>query len=173
MRYDSSLRRAIVKSLLLGAALLSGCASFNGHGLIPGKSVPAEVEALMGPPAMRVVRDSGESLWYYPRQPTGLQTFVVRFSPAGVVQDIEQRLTEQNLQKLVPGATTTTEARELLGPPWRSSHNFLQHRDVWDYRMYNASQLEHNLHVQFSDDGLLREVVFIEDRKVSGSRGKR
>jgi hypothetical protein len=169
------LRRAIVNSLLLGAALLvSGCASFDGHGLVAGKSVPADVEALMGPPVLRLTRDSGESLWYYPRQPTGLQTFVVRFSPAGVMQDIEQRLTEQNLQKLVPGATTTTEARELLGPPWRSSHNFLQHRDVWDYRMYNASQLEYNLHVQFSADGLLREVVFIEDRKVSGaSRGKR
>ena len=174
MRYDSSLRSAIVNSLLLGAALLSGCASFSGRGLVPGQSVAADVEALMGPPAVRLLRDSGESLWYYPRQPTGLQTFVVRFSPKGVMQDIEQRLTEQNLQKLVPGATTTTEARELLGPPWRTSHNFIQHRDVWDYRMYNAAQLEYNLHVQFSGDGLLREVVFLEDRKVSGSsRGRK
>jgi hypothetical protein len=154
--------------------LLAGCASFNGHGLIPGRSLPADVEALMGTPAERLVRDNGENLWYYPRQPTGLQTFVVRFSPEGVMQDIEQRLTEQNLVKLVPGSTTARDARELLGPPWRTSHNFIRHRDVWDYRMYNAVRQEYNLYVQFSDDGLLREVVFLEDRKVSGSsRGKK
>src|SRR5882757_9956345 len=104
MRTDSSLRHAIVNFLFVGTALLSGCASFSGHGLIPGQSRPADVEALMGPPAERVLRDGGESFWYYPRQPTGLQTFVVRFSPEGVMQDIEQRLTEQNLAKLMPGA---------------------------------------------------------------------
>jgi len=168
MRFHSSL------SCLIVIGLVSGCASFNGHGLVPGQSRPADVEALMGPPAERVVRDGGETFWYYPRQPTGLQTFVVRFSPEGVMQDIEQRLTEQNLVKLVPGSTTARDARELLGPPWRTSRNYIQHRDVWDYRMYNLSRIEYNLYVQFSDDGLLREVVFLEDRKVSGSgRGKR
>lgn len=171
MRFHSSLSCLIVIGLVCH---VSGCASFNGHGLVPGQSRPSNVEALMGPPAERVVRDNGESFWYYPRQPTGLQTFVVRFSREGVMQDIEQRLTEQNLAKLVPGATTTKDARELLGPPWRTSHNYIQHRDVWDYRMYNLSRIEYNLYVQFSDDGLLREVVFLEDRKASGSsRGKR
>jgi hypothetical protein len=168
------MRCASLNAIVVALSLLAGCASLNGHGLVPGKSVPADVQALMGPPAERVERDSGESLWYYPRQPSGLQCFVVRFSREGVLLDIEQRLTERNLAKLVPDATTAREARELLGPPWRSAHNFLKDRDVWDYRMYNAAQLEYNLHVQFSSDGLLREVVFIEDRKVSGApRGRR
>jgi outer membrane protein assembly factor BamE (lipoprotein component of BamABCDE complex) len=155
---------------MIGLLLLAGCASFSGRGLVPGKSVPAEVEALMGTPAERLVRENGESFWYYPRQPTGLQTFVVRFSPDGVMQDIEQRLTERNLARLVPGITTAKEVRELLGPPWRSARNFLNDRDCWDYRMYNASQLEYNLSVQFSDDGLVREVVFLQDYRVSGVR---
>jgi hypothetical protein len=149
--------------------LLSGCASFNGYGLKPGSSTAAEVEALMGAPAERAAAADGGSVWYYPRQPTGLQTFAVSIGPDGVLRGIDQRLTEKNLKFLVPGVTTMKETRELLGPPWRSARNFLGDRDCWDYRMYNAVQIEYNLSVQFSDDGLVREVVFLEDRKVSGS----
>ena len=36
--------------------------------------------------------------------------------------------------------------------------------------MYNAAQAEFKLTVQFSDDGLVREVVFLEDYKLSGRR---
>lgn len=167
MRFHSSLSRLV----LLG--LVSGCASFNGYGLKPGSSTAAEVEALMGAPAEKIATADGDSVWYYPRQPTGLQTFAVRIGPDGVMRGIEQRLTEQNLKRLVPGVTTMKEARELLGPPWRSARNFLDDRDCWDYRMYNAVQAEFKLSVQFSDDGLVREVVFLEEYKPSGRRGTR
>ena len=164
MRFEFSLSGAIV------IALLSGCASFNGRGLVPGSASAADVEARMGPPAERIVESDGDSVWYYPRQPTGLQTFAVRIGPDGVLRGIEQRLTEQNLKLLVPGVTTMKEARALLGPPWRSARNFMADRDCWDYRMYNAAQAEFKLTVQFSDDGLVREVVFLEDYKLSGRR---
>jgi hypothetical protein len=163
MRFHSSLTHLIV------IGLVSGCASFNGYGLKPGSSSAADVEALMGTPAERLAAGGGESVWYYPRQPAGLQTFAVRIGPDGVMRGIEQRLTERNLKLLVPGITTLQETRALLGPPWRGARNFLNDRDCWDYRMYNAAQIEYILSVQFSDDGLLREVVFLEDRKVSGS----
>jgi len=163
MRFHSSLR------LLIVTGLVSGCTSFNGYGLKPGSSTAADVQALMGVPAEKVAAANGDSVWYYPRQPTGLHTYAVRIGPDGVMRGIDQRLTEKNLQHLVPGVTTMKETRELLGPPWRSARNFLGDRDCWDYRMYNAAQIEYNLSVQFSDDGLVREVVFLEDRKVSGS----
>jgi hypothetical protein len=163
MRFHSSL------SLLIVLGLVSGCASFNGYGLKPGSSTASDVEALMGAPAEKLAAAGGESVWYYPRQPTGLHTYAVRIGPDGVMRGIEQRLTEKNLRLLVPGVTTVQETRALLGPPWRSARNFQNDRDCWDYRMYNAAQIEHILSVQFSDDGLLREAVFLEDRKVSGS----
>jgi hypothetical protein len=141
---------------------------------VPGVSSAADVEALMGPPAEKVlVAADGEEVWFYPRQPTGLHTFAVRMGPDKVMRGIEQRLTEQNMQQLVPGRTTAKETRELFGPPWRSARNFLGDRDCWDYRMYNVVQVEYILSVQFSDDGLLREVVFLQDYKTSGRRGKR
>jgi len=128
----------------------------------------------MGPPAEKVmVAADGEQVWFYPRQPSGLHSFAVRMGPDNVLRGIEQRLTEQNMRQLVPGLTTAKETRNLFGPPWRSARNFMGDRDCWDYRMYNAVQQEYILSVQFSDDGLLREVVFLQDYKPSGKRGSR
>ena len=168
---DSSLRTALVKFLLFAAFLLPGCASFDGRGLEPGKSFAADVEATMGRPAEKISAANGDSLWYYPRSEYGLQTFAVRISVDGVVRDIDQRLTMRNLRKLVAGVTTSQEAREVLGPPLRVSRNERLGRDVWEYRMYNDVQIEHNLAVQFSADGLLREVVLLRDlrNEVCGS----
>jgi hypothetical protein len=163
-------------ALLLCAATLlaAGCASFNGRGLVPGVSRAADVEALMGPPAEKVlVAADGEEVWFYPRQPTGLHTFAVRMGPDDVMRGIEQRLTELNVKKLNLGRTTAKETRDLLGPPWRSARNFLDDRDCWDYRMYNAAQHEYILSVQFDDDRILREVVFLQDNKTSGRWGTR
>lgn len=162
-------------AILCATALLAGCASFDGRGLVPGKSLAADVEAQMGTPAERLTEPGGDSVWYYPRQPAGLQTFAVRFSKDGVLRAIEQRLTVDNLARLAPGVTTAKEARALLGPPWRTSHNFLKDRDVWDYRMYNAVQVEHNLSVQFSADGLVQEVLLMRDyrNEPGGMKGSR
>ena len=171
MRCNTGVNIRIVEIAFLAAILLEACASFDGRGLVPGKSVAADVTALMGPPSEQVAAANGDRIWYYPRQPTGLQTFAVRISPDGVMREIDQRLTEQNLGKLVPGVTTAKETRELLGPPWRTSHNFMRDRDVWDYRMYNDARAEHNLSVQFSADGLVREVMLLRDfRNEPGGR---
>jgi hypothetical protein len=160
-------------ALLLAAALLQGCASFDGRGLVPGKSTAAEVEALMGVPAERITVAGGDSVWFYPRQPAGLRTYAARLSPEGVLRDIDQRLTEENLKKIAIDATTAREVRELLGPPWRTTHLALSDRDAWDYRMYNSVQWEYILSVMFSSDGRVREVVMLRDYKVSGKgRGK-
>ena len=160
-------------SLAALALLMAGCASIDGAGLVPGSATAADVERTMGAPAEKIPLAGGDAVWFYPRQPTGLRSYAVTLSGDGRLRSIEQRLTEQNLKLLVPGITTMKDARALLGPPWRSARNFLNDRDCWDYRMYNAVQAEFKLSVQFSDDGLLREVIFLEDYKVSGRGGKR
>ncbi len=165
MQSDSSLRTAIVKSVLLAAFLLPGCASYNGAGLVAGTSRAGDVEALMGPPTEKIAAANGDSVWFYPRSPAGLHTYAVRISPDGVMREFSQRLTEDNLKYLVAGQTTTKETRELFGPPWRIIRFERQQRDVWDYRMYNSVQVEYILSVQFSGDGLVREVLFMRDQR--------
>ncbi len=149
-------------AVLAAGAVAAGCASYDGRSLVPGKSVAADVEALMGPPAERLTV-AGESVWFYPRNPGGLHTYAVRFAPDGTVRAVEQRLTEDNLRHLVAGVSTKREVRELLGPPMQVIRMERQQRDVWGYRMYNAVQVEHELYVQFSNDGLVREVLLLRD----------
>ena len=119
----------------------------------------------MGAPAERIPAAGGDTVWFYPRNPFGLHTYAARIGSDGVLRGIDQRLTVENMHKLLLGSTTAKEVRELLGPPWRVSRLERQQRDVWEYYMYNAVQVEHNLYVQFSGDGVVREVLLLRDLK--------
>ena len=165
------IRVALLLPLLL--LVLAGCASYGGRGLTPGASSAVDVEALMGPAAEKVALPGGESVWFYPRQPYGLQTFAATISADGRLLDLEQRLTVQNVAKLLPGTATRADARALFGPPWRTSRLAISGREAWDYRMYNAVQAEYILTLQFSEDGVLRETLMLEDYKPSGKFWRR
>lgn len=143
--------------------VLAGCASNNGRGLVPGQSTAKEVEALMGAPADRITVAGGDTVWYYPRQPTGRETYAVRLTPAGVMRSIDQVLNEENLKNIAAGVTTAKQAREILGPPWRTSRNERMGREVWEYYMLNATQWDYFLYVQLSGDGIVREVMMLKD----------
>ena len=155
----------------LGAALLAGCASYDGRGLVAGKATTADVEALMGRPAERVAKPDGGSVLYYPRGPAGRQSYAVLLGPDGRLQTIEQRLTDASLAKIVLGTTTAPEVRELLGPPPTTSSLPRLGRDVWEYKM-GDSALPFVLWVQFSADGIVREVFKAKDQEIEGKSGR-
>lgn len=117
----------------------------------------------MGTPADKVALSAGESVWFYPRQPFGRRMLAVRLGPDGVVRGVEQRLTPENVRKLVPGTTQAKDVRELLGPPWRVARLERQHRDVWEYAIYDLRGFEYVLYVQLSGEGVVREVLMLRD----------
>ena len=158
--------------VLASGALLAGCASFNGSSLVPGASTAAQAEALMGPPAQQLSLPNGDTAIYFSRLPQGRAMYVVTVGPDGVMKSIEQRLTPQNLTRLVPGTWTSKEVRELFGPPGNSVRFARQQREVWSYRYYPDYE-RRIIHVQFSDDGVVREVLDMNDdvrRKGPGGR---
>lgn len=147
------------------AVLLSACASYSGSSLIAGVSTTAEVEALMGKPAERVQTSGGGGVFYYPRGPVGRETYAVLIGADGKVQRVEQRLTDANIGKLVLGTTTVREVRELFGPPAATTHYARLERDVWEYPM-DPVYRPYVLTVQFSADGIVREVFKMTDYEV-------
>ena len=165
-------------AITLVAALFSGCASYDGRGLVPGQSSAKDVEALMGAPKERVTIAGGDSVWFYPRNPFGLETYAARISPQGTLVSLDQRLTVENLGKLRIGTSTSKDVRELLGPPWRVTHAAFQRLEVWHYRMDNGYLIEHNLSVLISPDLVVRQVLLIRDPKYDlgapndGGRGR-
>lgn len=105
--------RAAIGAALV-AALSAGCASFDGRGLVPGKSTAAEVRALMGTPADSLALPGGSTALYFSRLPEGRAMFVAMIGSEGVLLALEQRLTRENIAKLVPGTSTAKEVREVL-----------------------------------------------------------
>ena len=164
------------KQIAAGVALLllAGCASLDGRGLVPGKSTTNDVVALMGEPAQRLTVADGDTVLYYPHGPAGLQTYAVHVSTSGVMQSIDQLLKVENLKKLVSGVSTTAQVREDFGPPGFITRFDRLQRDIWQYRMWGASQEPHYLYVQFSYDGIVREVLFLKDynKEPGGTGGK-
>lgn len=147
----------------LALLLATGCASYDGAGLVPGQSDARKVEEIMGPPKERLTLAGGETIWFYPHGPFGLTTYAVRLTPGGVVQSVDQVLTYENIARLKPGETTSRQVREILGPPSGGTHLDRQQRDVWFYPVQNQIQVRHHLFVQFSSDGIVREVLIVRD----------
>src|SRR5438105_9593017 len=150
--------------LLLVAILVAGCASFDGRGLAPGQSTSGDVERVMGAPAER--RQVGGETWlYYPRQPFGRKTFVARVGADGRLVALEQRLTDENVAKIVPNTTRAEQVRELLGPPWAAGHYANLDRNVWTWHMrhFGDPGIPVQLNVQMSPDGVVREVYILDE----------
>ena len=161
------------KTALIVALMLQGCAAYDGRGLVAGTSTATDVERVMGAPAERLASTTGDTVWFYPRGPFGRHTYAVSVAPNGVVRGIEQTLTVRNIERIVAGTSTTKDIRTIFGPPTRVTRNHMGDRSVWEYRMFNQIQIPYNLFVQFSDDGIVREVLFLRDpsQDMPGPRG--
>jgi hypothetical protein len=150
--------------MMVGALLLGGCAGFDGRGLTPGQSTSNEVDALMGPAADKRVRPGGETWLYYPRQPYGLTNYVARIGQDGKLIAVEQRLTDENVARIERGKSTAESVRELLGPPYKVWNFPRMEREILEYRMRSlSSTVPYGLYVQFSPDGIAREVFMESD----------
>lgn len=159
-------------AVVCATLLAGGCASFDGHGLVPGASTGAQVEALMGKPDARVANPAGGSVLFFTRNPKGRHNFAVTLGPDGVMRGIEQRLTRASIDKLMAGKTTSKEVRELFGPPdpYAVAYLPLKQRDVWEYRWLEIDD-KRILWVQFSADGILREVINTHDYEADEPTG--
>ena len=149
------------------ALALAGCAGFSGRGLVAGQSSGEEVEALMGPAAETRQDPGGETVRYYSRLPYGREMYAARIGIDGKLLALEQRLTDGNVAKLRPGITREQDVRTLIGPPYRVDAFRRLEREVWTYKMYSGGFSPKDLYVQFSRDGIVREVMLMDDPQYS------
>jgi hypothetical protein len=159
--------RALV--LLLGM-VSAGCASFDGRGLVAGRSTLADVESVMGAAADKRRGAGGETVYYYPRQPFGYATYAARIAPDGKLIALEQRLTTENMDKLKPGVTRAEEVLDLLGPPYRPMKQATSGEEIWTYPFrVPGFPMPRWFLAHISPDGVLREKNMIDDPTRGGS----
>lgn len=152
-----------MRHLLLCAAVVGGCATYSGSGLVPGRSTAQEVEAAMGAPALvRAAPGGGQVLWY-PRLPFGRESFAASIDPNGTLVSIEQRLDPRFIARLQPGKSTADDVLDTLGPPYRIYQYPLKQREAWEYPLRTPPE-DKNLYVQLSPDRVVREVFQLNER---------
>ena len=158
---SAAIRSFFLNCSLLLAAFAAGCATYSGAGLVPGVATEAEVEKVMGPSADRR-QVHGETVRFYPRLPAGREIYAARFGADGKLIAIEQRLTRENMEKLVRRQTTTEDVRDLFGPPYRKLDFPRLATQVWQYPMSDVATRQ-ILNVEFSADGRIKDVLLTED----------
>jgi hypothetical protein len=154
----------LLLALLAALLTLGGCAA-PGR-LTPAQSTLADVEAAMGAPAER--RQVGGETWlYYPSQPFGRKVLVARIGGDGRLVAVEQRLSEEYIAKVVPNQSRRDDVLALFGQPFeRHTYERLQ-REAWSWHMQKYGFLPAGLHVQISPDGVVREVLVLDERNDS------
>ena len=111
MRHSFSVSSLV---LVAGAALVAGCASYDGRGLQPGVSSVDEVVSVMGKPAMQWKDPDGRMQLAYPRGPEGLQTFMAFVDAQGRLERIEGVLEKSLARSDDPLAYYVAQAREVI-----------------------------------------------------------
>ena len=148
--------------MLLLAAAAAGCASYSGHGLVPGQSSAQDVIGVMGRPALERAGPGGERVLWYPRQPFGRESYAARIDAQGRLVAIEQRLAPQTIARLRPGQSTAEEVLDLIGPPYEVYQYPRMQREVWEYPL-RIPPSHKSLYVQLSPDRVVREIYQLHD----------
>ncbi|MGZ5033906.1 MAG: hypothetical protein ACXWAC_11970 [Usitatibacter sp.] len=138
--------------------LAAGCASYDGSGLRPGIDTQAQVRATMGEPAAKYQDPDGGSIWAYPHGPTGMETFIARFSRSGALEGIESVLNAEHFLRITPGMDRDAVKRT-IGPPGREEAFRSRNELVWDYRFQDAWGYPSYFSVMFDGNGKVKETL--------------
>ncbi len=120
-------------AVVLGAALLTGCATaIPGASIKPGVTA-AQVEQSVGKPDMIWRNSQGKMTQAaYSDQPAGFVTFMVYFNDQGVVTGVEQVMDVKHFSKVKNGMNGN-QVHRILGPE-RSIEHFSNLKQIdWNY----------------------------------------
>jgi hypothetical protein len=146
-------------ALLSCMVLLGGCA--NPRALVAGQSTETDVRSRMGNSTDTHVDRNGDRIWNYATGPQGHETYQVRFGADGKVTAVTQVLTEEQLERVVPGKTTKDEVAMMFGP--RFEEVVYVPGLTWTWR-YNKGGIQPGwLVVAFNPDGtVLYRIALLE-----------
>ncbi len=160
MNAQRRLRLALAPLMCL--VTLAGCAIDGLINVAPGKTSLDEVRKMVGEPNARLELPGGTQTLYYSRQSFGRESYAVRIGSNGIVTAVEPLFSAANFARLRVNETTDREVRALLGPPYSVERMTRKPQTAWDY-WTRLDAVPTRVWVIFSDDGVLREVVKLDE----------
>ena len=132
-----------------------GCDADQLAQLKPGISTAQEVRERLGPPGTEWPNGDGSVTWEYPRGPEGTRCWMLTLNAGGVLQKIDQALTEENFARIQKG-WSGEQVRRLLGKPAGEVKFPLKPEVVWEWRIDPVTPGNSAwFHVHFSPDGFV------------------
>ena len=149
--------------IALATLVLSACAGTVGRpSLEPGKSTAQDVAKQMGKPALTLDQPGGGKVEYFTTFPFGRETYAVSLGADGVVRSVEQRLTQDNVQKIKAGMRKS-EVLALLGPPREETPEPRGEDVILEYPWMTGNARKRITWVHVSRAGVVQKVVERED----------
>lgn len=134
------------------AAFLPACDVVNLQKLKPGITTMPEVREIMGPPAMEWQDADGSVTWEYARTPNGIVNYMMDFTPAKVLREVRQVLTEAYFAQVREGMTRA-DIRRLLGQPASEQYFSLKKEYVWEWKTKSENGYDFFFDVYFDESG--------------------
>ena len=154
-----------MKTWVIALVLLAlvGCAGTpRKPELVPGKSTEKDVATQMGKPALELKAPDGGKVEYFTTFPFGRVTYAVTLGADGVVRGVDQRLTQDNVQRVSKGMTRQ-QVLELLGPPRQETPDARTQETILEYPWMTGNGRKRITWVHVSANGAVTEVVERED----------
>ncbi len=132
-----------------------GCDAAHLADLKPGVSTAQEVRERLGAPGAEWPNADGSVTWEYTRQPQGTRCYMLTLNQGGVLQTIEQVLTEANFARIEKG-WSAEQVRRLLGKAAGEAKFPLKPEVVREWRIEPATPGNNAFfHVHFTLDGFV------------------
>jgi len=156
-----------ITAVLLVIGLLGGCAM--PAAIVPNSTTADELLKKLGQPTDKRANPQGGEFWEYAYGPEGTETWLFGVDKSRMVRSSTQLLTEERLNQVVPGKSTESDVRALLGKP----RDITRYREetAWEWRA--RINLDYGIYVvRFGPDGLATGINVLRDMKIDGDRGE-
>jgi len=143
---------------------IAGCAMPGA--IVPNQTTADELLQKLGQPTDKRANPAGGEFWEYAYGPAGTQTWLFGIDSGRMVRSSTQLLTEERLQRIVPGQSTEAEVRALLGAP-RDTTRFRE-ETAWEWRVM-IGPLPGIYVVRFDNRGLATGYNVLPDLLIDGN----
>lgn len=161
------MRKLVISTTL--SLLLGACTVFAPPPL-PGQTMAA-VEASRGQPGARYPGPNGETVAEYGAGAFGQFTWMATYGADGRLRSWEQVLTDEKFAAVKLGQDNKDSILRTFGRPAETMYLSLRDLEVWSYRYKQSGVWNSMMHIHFSKDGIVREMMSGPDPLYEEKRG--
>jgi hypothetical protein len=146
-----------MKKLIVSTILTSLLAACAGPPPRPGEPLAA-VESRLGRPTARF-HVGDETIAEYGAGAFGQFTWMARYGPDNRLRSYEQVLTDEKFATIRLGIDDKDTILHTFGHPAETSYLHLRDLEVWSYRYKQSGVWDSMMHIHFSRDGKVRQLM--------------